>query len=45
MSAYGCEVDQTIGRVGNEVVNILLLINEAIVATEAEVGSDIPGNL
>jgi hypothetical protein len=43
--SYGCEVDQTIGGVSNEVVDILFLINKAIVTTEAEVGSDVPGNL
>lgn len=43
--SYGCEVDQAISGVGDEVVDILLLINKAIVTTEAEVGSDIPGNL
>lgn len=45
MLQYRCEIHQAIGGVGYQIVHILFLVNEAIVTPEAEVGSDIPGNL
>lgn len=38
------KVDQTGSRVRDEIVHVFLLVNEAVVTTEAEVGGDIPSN-
>lgn len=42
--AYGCEVSQSSSGVRDQIVNILLLVNESIVTTKTEIGSDIPSD-
>lgn len=43
MSCRG-KVDQTSSRVCDEIVHVFLLVNEAVVTTDAEVGGRIPSN-